>query len=511
MRFGGDDVGTTRREALVRGAGAAAALAVGGAVTSPARAAARKAPYALGFRSLTDEVRLPHVPVEGKLPSWLGGTLLRNGPAKFEVGDQPFNHWFDGLAMLHAFRFTGGRVAYANRFLRSSAYTAWKTEGKIKYSEFATDPCRAVFSGVASVPIIAPIPNANVSLERLAGAFVAHTEIPIPVRFDPKTLKTLGVDASLAGTGTLGTAHPHVDASTGERFTYEVDLIPPATGYRVIVRGGKGGAAPRTLATIPRAEPGYMHSFALTERYLIVLEQPFMVDPLSFLSPDRKPIVANYRWEGSEPLRLIVVDRHAGGVKATVEIDPLFLFHNVNAFDRGGKIELDVCAYRDSTVIDALYLKKLRRADQRLPAVRLRRITVDPEAGRATVRTLADVALELPRIDYATVSRRPYRYAYGVGTTPRAGFVDQLHKVDVVRGRTLTWREEGAYPGEPIFVRRPHGSGKEDDGVVLSVVLDADRGRSFLLALDARTFQERARAAVPHHIPFGFHGVHAQG
>jgi beta,beta-carotene 9',10'-dioxygenase len=54
-------------------------------------------------------------------------------------------------------------------------------------------------------------------------------------------------------------------------------------------------------------------------------------------------------------------------------------------------------------------------------------------------------------------------------------------------------------------VRQP-GSDDEDAGVVLSVVLDAAAGRSFLLILDARSFEELARAEAPHHIPFGFHG-----
>lgn len=46
----------------------------------------------------------------------------------------------------------------------------------------------------------------------------------------------------------------------------------------------------------------------------------------------------------------------------------------------------------------------------------------------------------------------------------------------------------------------------EDDGAVLSVVLDSAAGRSFMLALDGRSFTEIARAEVPHAIPFGFHG-----
>ncbi len=54
------------------------------------------------------------------------------------------------------------------------------------------------------------------------------------------------------------------------------------------------------------------------------------------------------------------------------------------------------------------------------------------------------------------------------------------------------------------------GPALEDDGVLLSVVLDADAGTSFLLVLDARDLSELARAEAPHHIPFGFHGQFAR-
>jgi beta,beta-carotene 9',10'-dioxygenase len=68
------------------------------------------------------------------------------------------------------------------------------------------------------------------------------------------------------------------------------------------------------------------------------------------------------------------------------------------------------------------------------------------------------------------------------------------------------WTENGCHPGEPVFVARPDSFQEEDDGVVLSVVLDSNKGNPFLLVLDAKSFEEIARAEVPHHIPFGFHG-----
>ncbi len=50
----------------------------------------------------------------------------------------------------------------------------------------------------------------------------------------------------------------------------------------------------------------------------------------------------------------------------------------------------------------------------------------------------------------------------------------------------------------------------ENEGVLLSVVFDAGRGTSFMLVLDAQTLGEVARAELPHHIPFGFHGQFAR-
>ena len=56
-------------------------------------------------------------------------------------------------------------------------------------------------------------------------------------------------------------------------------------------------------------------------------------------------------------------------------------------------------------------------------------------------------------------------------------------------------------------------AGREDPRVTRtrSVVLDAASERSFLLVLDAGDLTELARAEVPHHIPFGFHGQFARG
>ena len=81
----------------------------------------------------------------------------------------------------------------------------------------------------------------------------------------------------------------------------------------------------------------------------------------------------------------------------------------------------------------------------------------------------------------------------------------EVLKLDTETGVVETFDDGGDYFGEPVFVPNPDGA-SEDDGVVLTVALDADEDRSRLLVLDGETFTERARVTLPHAAPFVFHG-----
>jgi beta,beta-carotene 9',10'-dioxygenase len=464
--------------------------------------------YAKGFETQPDEVALDALEVSGAIPAWLTGTLVRNGPARYEVGDRTLNHWFDGLAMLHAFGFADGHVSYANRYLRSGAYRAATEDGRIEYSEFATDPCRSVFARVQAMFSAAGggvTPNANVNVVQLGERYLAMTETPLPVVFDPQTLDTLGVARDAAPpTGQHATAHPHHDPERDEMVAYVVQF-GGRSHYVVYAVGARSGKR-RTIAKLPVSRPSYMHSFALTPRYVVLCEFPLVVNPLR-LATRAKPFIANYRWDPERPARFLVVDRLEGELRGTFETDPFFCFHHINAFEDDGSLVVDLCAYDDAEIIQALYLDRARDPEAVFSPVEPRRYELDLEHDAVRSRRLADVMFELPRIDYGRHNGRPYRYAYATSMRePGApGFLDQLVKLDVESGAFESWYRDGCYPGEPVFVREPGGDG-EDAGVLLSAVLDARSGTSFLLVLDARDLQEIGRAHVPQHVPFGFHG-----
>jgi carotenoid cleavage dioxygenase-like enzyme len=459
--------------------------------------------YEKGFTTLEAEVDLDSLPIEGTIPEWLAGTLLRNGPAKYEVGERPLAHWFDGLAMLHKFSFADGGVSYANRFLRTDAYRAAE-QGRISYSEFATDPCRSFFKRATTMFRPNLTDNCNVNLTRLGDEYIAMTETPLPVAFDPETLDALGV--AYKPPGMHATAHPHHDPESGELIAY-VTHFGPRSEYRLYAQRDRSHQ--RRIGSARAAEPSYMHSFAMTERHLVLVAFPLVVNPLS-LAFSGRPFIANYRWKPELGTRVLVFDRDSGELTADCEAEARFSFHHVNAFERGSELVIDMAAYDDATIVESLYMDNIRSGPPSESAqARLLRYRVSPADGIVIEEEMSDAMLELPRIDYRERNGRPYRYVYGVGAN-RDGdapdFVDQLVKIDVESGAEQSWFEPGSYPGEPVFVPSPSPDRGEDEGVLLSVVLDGATGSSYLLVLDAQGLDELGRARVPHHIPFGFHG-----
>ena len=465
-----------------------------------------QSPYHLGFTTLNAETSTEQLPVRGTVPVWLTGTLVRNGPARFEVGDQKYNHWFDGLAMLHKFAFAAGRVSYANRYLRSHAYEEAMAKGRISRGEFATDPCRSLFQWVASWFSPKVTDNSSVNIAQWADAVVALTESRLAVRFDPDTLATLGryeYDRQLKGP--LASAHPHFDAARRCHYNYMLEFGRKSK-YRFFSIDQETGRQSE-VATIPVETPAYVHSFGMTERYLILSEFPLVVNPLR-LRFSGKPFIRNYKWEPDRGVRFHVVEKESGRLVCTARSTAFFAFHHVNAFEDGDDIVVDIVAHPDSAIIDQLYLDRLRSSEPVTAMGKLTRFRIGASGTGDNVsgERLLEAAIELPRFDYRRRAGRSYRYVYGVGNAVPGDFIDNLVKMDVEQGTVSTWREEGCYPGEPVFVARPQAL-HEDDGVILSVVLDTRKGASFLLILDASTFSELARADAPHHIPYGIHGI----
>lgn len=479
--------------------------------------------YRIGFTDLNKETYHERVPVQGTIPHWLSGTLFRNGPAKWTQSNNFVNNWFDGLAMLHAFSFQDGVVLYTNKFLKSDDYQYAQKTGKMNYAGFVQDPCRSYFKWVMSwfeksIPIM---PNANVNVARYTNNFIALTETPMPIQFDPHTLETIGglqYTDELPQKDIHDTPHPHYDFDRKEHLGYFTTFGRVCSHN--LFRIKDGDVKREIIASLQVEEPSYMHSFAITKNYAILTLLPLVVShPWEFLLP-KKAFIKYFKWKPDLGTRLLVIDRINNNIIGVYETAPFFAFHTVNAFEKDDSIILDIITYSNDNIIrkslfDTLLAPLSVDAVQESSQVslseksKLMRYTISLKDKVVNAHRIIDEVVELPTINYEQYNGRDYTFVYAFAQK-QAGFpndyvADQLVKVNVKTGTMLTWSEDNCYPGEPIFVPEPNAS-QEDQGIVVSVVLDATRERSFLLMLNARDFKEIARAMMPHNIPFGIHG-----
>ncbi|CAB3779506.1 Apocarotenoid-15,15'-oxygenase [Paraburkholderia ultramafica] len=492
--------------------------------------------HAAGFKTLTSELLLESVPTEGHFPDWLSGSLLRNGPAMFEAGDEPLNHHFDGYAMLHRFGFRNGAVSYRNRFLRSRSYEYVIEHRKLGYPVFGTrlDPDRARLLTEDLKRGGMPDVNAGVAFARFADQHVALTDgSTLAMAYDLETLETKGPiiwDDVLQREDCAGnevewfrrgtTAHCQL-APNGDIVNYftQPGDAQRSTAYN-FYRIRPGTLRREPIGVVQTDAPAYVHAFCVTEKYLVFPESPLRAD-VSVLR-DGGSFLESLAWREGTPMILHVLEQATGRLVRRFEVRPSYVMHTINAYDEGDSIVLDVAAYDDGSHVAELYLNpELRReggrlTHERVPELRSHarpvRFRLNLATGAATEEELAPVTVELPTIDYSRHNGRRYSrfYSTGISNDPEMIFYNQLASVDTESGRFTTWSQPGHFPGEPVFVRRPGGQ-REDDGILLSVVLDGTVGRSYVMALDPATLEPMAKAFLPHHMPCGFHGQFVSG
>ncbi|MBA2368170.1 MAG: carotenoid oxygenase family protein [Candidatus Protochlamydia sp.] len=438
--------------------------------------------------------------VEGEFPGWLKGALVRNSSIPIYQNGKQISHQFDGLAMLHGFAFDQGQVYYTNRFLKSHAYNAVVNEGTTQYYGFASEPSfwqklKNVFSNSGQW-----VNNASVNIFKFGDHYVALTEVPLPACFDPKTLDTLGsfeYQDDLPKSKCWESAHPHLDASSNEIVNYLIEF--GSQSYYVLYRIKEGFSSREVIAKIPVDSPSYMHSFAMTEHYLILTEYPFIVRPLDLMITN-KPFIHHFTWQPEKGTRFIVIDRNSGKVISQAVTDPFFCFHHANAYENENEIIVDLVASPDISHFTSIFPQASTLAQNADWQRRLMRYHLSIEKNEILPEVLLEKEIEFPRFD-ETLDGKNYRYLYLTISEKSTGLV----KMDLLTKEHKTWEVAGYDAIEPVFIPLPNRK-KEDEGVILTVIYNEESKQSFLVALEAEGFIEIARAELPWSIPGTFHG-----
>ncbi|MCV2489270.1 carotenoid oxygenase family protein [Geodermatophilus sp. YIM 151500] len=439
------------------------------------------------FAPVTEEVTAFDLPVTGRLPAGLDGRYLRNGPNPLGL-DEPVQHWFLGPGMVHGVRLRDGRAEwYRNRWVRSRQVAGALGE------QWPGGPVHAGMDFAANTHVVAH-----------AGRILATVEAgPLPYELTDE-LDTVG-PCDFGGTLPGGyAAHTKLDRRTGDLHAVAYFWGWDHVQHVVIGPDGRVGGT----TDVPVPDGPMMHDFALTERYVVLLDLPVTFSMPAAVSGSPLP----YAWNAGHQARLGLLPRE-GAVREVrwFEVDPCWVFHTLNAYDDGDRVVVDVCRYEGSYDLSALTGRGPLTLD---------RWTVDPAAGTVALQRLDDRPQEFPRVDERVVSR-PHRYGYGAvigevnpstvrmsGTFQDGAFASALLKHDLAAGAVEAHRfPRDATVGEAVFVPSAPDAA-EDDGYVLAFVHDPDRGATDLVVLAAQDFagEPVARVHLPARVPLGFHG-----
>ncbi|KAI1770606.1 carotenoid oxygenase [Hypoxylon cercidicola] len=345
--------------------------------------------------------------------------------------------------------------------------------------------------------------------------------------------------------GPVSCAHAQRDPETGDFFNFNLEMGYRST-YRIFRTSASTGKTD-ILAAIYAADlkPAYIHSFFLSPSYVIFCVPSSHIGMRGIAVPWIGNLVdAMEPFNKSKSCKWFVVDRlYDRGVVAEFESPAGFFFHSVNSFEERDEatgdtiVYCDVIEYPSTDVIRSFELDVILQTDgvakkfwgdeernhncqARLTRHKFRvsgsgAHKLDKSISSTTEKVFeikAPHAGELPTINPAYATKK-YRYVYSLANRGYSSIHDSLVKTDLVTRDTVFWdNPKGHSPGEAIFVPRPKTQGgedlEEDDGVLLSVVLDGVNKTSYLLCVDARTMEELGRAECDFAIAVGFHGLH---
>lgn len=451
----------------------------------------------VGFRNPpAPELHTRTLRMEGRLPKDLAGTFYRNGPARHELGDRRYSHWFDGDGMVHAYHFHDGRIRHHARFVKTPKYTQETCANAFHRPAFGT-----VFADAEPVAHADAMNAANINVLPFADRLLALWEGGSAWDLDPQTLATGDrVAWSEEMAGAPFSAHPAVDV---DGTLWNFGLVPGA-GKLVLYEIAPSGKLRRAEALDLDASP-MVHDFAITHRHLVFLLPPFRLDPERF--GEGKSFVDSHRWYGDEPMGVLVIDKRDWSRRRWFELPAGFHFHIGNAWEDGsGVIRFDYTRYDNADFVTRAARGLMRGEDVPYAGGHTALVRLDLRSGGIDQSVLSEQT-EFPRVDPRRTGMR-YRHLYTTVRTDAAAhpLSNGILRRDVESGTTEQYDfGPGVISEEHVFVPVTRG---KDSGWLIGTALDVERRESLLSVFRADALADGpvAQGRLPYPVPLGFHG-----
>ncbi|MDA9918584.1 carotenoid oxygenase family protein [Erythrobacter sp.] len=459
-------------------------------------------PYLSGpWTPVHEEVDVAELEViEGEIPDDIDGIYLRNteNPVHQPLGR---HHPFDGDAMVHQVSISGGKASYRNRFVRTHCFTQEQIAGG------------ALWGGLMDPPALSKRPGfgAHGSLKDTASTdIIVHAGTALATLYqcgeawqlDPVTLDNLGK----ASWGPIDgiSAHPKVDVTTGELMFFNYSKHAPYMHYGVVDRSGMLAH----YVPIPLSGPRLPHDMAITKNWSILNDMPLFWDEELL----KRDIHAARIHEGI-PTRFALIPRHGQPEEIRwFEASPTYVLHWTNAYEEGDEVVLEGY-YQDKPMPDPIeeageYSHMMAYVDEHSFQSRLHRWRFNMITGETTEERLSDRIVEFGMINPAYLMEKS-RYVWSTTSRPGWFLFNGYVRHDTETGEEQAYQlPDSVYASESPMIPRKNASA-EDDGYLITFLIDENSGMSELAILDASDIAKGpiCRARLPHKISSGVHST----
>ncbi len=447
--------------------------------------------------------------VGGEIPRDLDGVYLRNTENPLHPALKSY-HPFDGDGMLHVVGFRDGKAFYRNRFIRTDGFLAESEAGGPLWPGLAEPVGMAKRDhGWGARGLMKDASSTDVIVHR-GTALTSFYQCGDLYRLDPYSGDTLGKEGfNGAFPFDWGvSAHPKVDARTGELLFFNYSKQAPYMHYGVVDENNDLVH----YVDVPLPGPRLPHDMAFTDNYAILNDFPLFWDPELL---ERNAHVA--RFHRDMPSRFAVVPRRGQGRDVQwFEAEPTFVLHFTNAYEDGDEIVLDGFFQGDPEPADNGMGNKWQRAFRFLALdrmqARLHRWRFNLATGQVREEQLSDSITEFGMINAGHAGGK-YRYTYAATGKPSWFLFDGLVKHDLQTGAEQRFAfPDGVYGSETAMAPRV-GSTGEDDGYLVTLATDMNADASYCLVFDAARVDDGpvCKLALPERISSGTHCTWAPG
>merc|ERR1712032_1387522 len=450
----------------------------------------------------------------------------------------------DGDGMIHAIRFSGGRLEYCNRTILTPRYLQEKEYGRAIYPKMGEFPgVQMVGSDQANFNTFKFL---TIEMAKSLGAkeyddwttngtyntgIVHHAKrtyalIEVSLPFGLRISHAEGFDVQSVGVDDFGgqmkhgiTAHPKVDPRTGELLTFGYGQQENKFDYSRFDKDRKL----QTHISMKFLSHRMIHDFAVTEKYVIVPDMPFELCAMGAVCLNR-PM---FRFNPKAGTRYGILPRDAKSAKEIVwfdfdEADGHYCGHFSNAYETVENGQ-DVVVIHGAALKQYKSMFELREEhpfiQNKEETMALTEIKLNLTTGNYSMEPLFhDHHVDFLMVNPAYIGQKN-RFIWCAIVNEEelsrkgneSSFFNGFIKYDTQEKRIVHLVKYGGekQAGEVQFAPRIN-SQAEDDGYLMTFVFDPETDKTEFCMWDAATCDLVMKAETRERVPHGFHGTYVE-